>query len=185
MGKKHGFLFSVSSTRRANTGSRVSAGVGVSAGRGVGKGRWWPGKAVVWSPRSRDPVGFRRTRTGSNERCFCRDLWRKAGFEATATHGWGRPLALGRPRFHHRQTPVTPEPPQGPPEHAPPGSPRLTRSAPALREKRNPSCGIRAEKNTPGTCLETLANTDLKSIPCEMLPTNPGEEPDSKVALSN
>jgi hypothetical protein len=71
-------------------------------------------------------------------------------------HGWDRPLALGRPRFRQRQTPVTPEPPQGSPEHAPLGSPRLTRSAPAFQRRGTRNVEFDPRKIRPGLAWKPL-----------------------------
>ncbi len=135
VGKKYGFLFSVSSKLQSSAGNPVNEGVAVSAGRGVGKGRWQPGKAVVRSPLSRDRVGFRWTRGGSIDTCLCRDSLKTNGCRATGIPRGGKPLEPDRPRSRWRQILATPEPLRGSPSNAPLGSPRLTRRAPANREE--------------------------------------------------
>ena len=153
--KKYGFLFSVLSTLQASAGSPVIEGVAVSAGRGVGKGRWRPGKAAVRSLLSRDRVGFRWTRSGSIDTCFCRDSRNTNGCRVTGIPGGGKPLEPGRPRSRWRQTLATPEPLQGSPANAPLGSPRLTRPAPANREE-EPVGRNSVQKKHTGNLSENL-----------------------------
>ena len=156
-------------------GGPISEGVAVSAVRGVGRGRWRLGKAVVWSPPSKDQVGFRQTHSGNIDRCSCRGSPRTNGCCATAIRAGGMPLEPGRRKSRWRQTPATAEPRRGSLGHAPPDSPRLTRPAPTNREEEP------VEKNfDPQKQAQDLAgkpsNLELTLIQREMLPTNSGEE---------